>query len=398
MFDAWSFSTEFPMLVVDHLWRPCYCNPALVQAYPGALKEYRTKTLDELKLPFMGTELIKAAGQLNDQTQHEGLIVPLATNPGGVLVFPFNTVGQRRYLVFVVLGSAGGITRVTPVESIFDSLGSAFQSEEKDHDPLTEQDRHLIQSEKMAAIGQLSAGVAHEINNPIGYICSNLNSLSGYIEKLIQLVDNIESAETLEEIRQLRDRLEYNYIKSDIIDCIDESTEGANRVRDIIAALKDFSHSDDGSLSPYPLQDAFETTLKLVTNEVKYKCTVHEEYGAVPKVECSSNQIKQIIMNLIVNAAHAISHQGNIWLRLGQQEDWVWFEVEDDGVGIAPEKRKRIFEPFYTTKPVGQGTGLGLSLSYSIVERHQGRIEVFSEVGKGSRFKVWLPVKQPKKP
>lgn len=382
------------MLIVDDKWRLCYRNPTMEQTYPDVLTDKQGALLSELNLPFIVPAVLEATARLAAQTDDEGLIVPLQSGNSSVLMFQFTTTPGHNYLALMVLTNTEGVTGITPVASIFDMMSRAYQNRPENGEALSDRDRHLIQSEKMAAIGQLSAGVAHEINNPIGYICSNLNSLSGYVDKLVQLLDTIGEARTVEELRALRDQLDYDYIKADIIDCIEESAEGAVRVRDIIAALKDFSHSDNGSLSPYPLQEAFDTTLKLVTNEVKYKCTVHREFATVADVECSANQIKQVIMNLIVNAAHAIPQHGNIWLRLGQHESWVWLEVEDDGPGIPEDKLSRIFEPFFTTKPVGQGTGLGLSLSYSIIERHHGRIEVSSTEGKGSRFRVWLPVTQ----
>lgn len=392
--DAWSFSTELPMLITDENRRLCYCNAVLERSIQGVWQEYLGTPVEDLALRFIPDNIVTIMEQLADQTQHEGVVAPAPSSGDGALVFAFTTINRSRYFAIIQLLELPAMQAPEPVTSVFQFMREGRRRKDQNGDSLSSQDRHLIQSEKMAAIGQLAAGVAHEINNPIGYICSNLNSLSDYVNTLIQLTDSIEHVQTVEEIRQLRSQLDYAYIKSDIQDCIGESAEGANRVRDIIAALKDFSHSDDGAFSPFGLVEAFETTLKLANNEVKYKCNVHREFQDVPRVECSSSQIKQVVMNLVVNAAHAIEDQGNIWLRLGQEGEQVWFEVEDDGRGIEEDKQSRIFEPFYTTKPVGEGTGLGLSLSYSIIQRHRGRIELHSQAGVGSRFRIWLPIAQ----
>lgn len=253
----------------------------------------------------------------------------------------------------------------------------------------------LLQSEKLAAIGQLAAGVAHEINNPIGYVFSNLKTLGGYVHDLLKIIDAVDSASTLDDIRQLKKSLEYEYIRSDVEAVISESEDGIDRVKRIIGALKDFSHIEEEEFRPANLHRGIDTTLNVVNNELKYKAEVVKEYGNLPEVECIPSQINQVIMNLLVNSAHAIEQFGRITLRSGHEKEWVWLEIEDTGKGIEPKLLNRIFEPFFTTKPVGKGTGLGLALSYSIIQKHHGRIEVFSEVGQGTRFRVWLPVQQP---
>lgn len=260
----------------------------------------------------------------------------------------------------------------------------------------------VLQNEKMAAIGQLSAGVAHEINNPVGYINSNLSSLNRYIEDLVDLIQLYQIAEdTLEEkypelrilIQSIRKRIDLEFIKEDIRDLVKESQEGANRVKRIVQDLKDFSHVDESEWQWADLHKGLESTLNIVHNEIKYKAIVKKEFGTLPQVECLASQLNQVFMNMLVNAAHAIEEQGVITLRTGQKDEEVWVEISDTGKGIPKEEITRIFDPFFTSKPVGVGTGLGLSLSYSIVNKHKGRIEVESEVGKGTRFTVWLPVK-----
>ncbi|MBI5659648.1 MAG: histidine kinase [Nitrosomonadales bacterium] len=259
----------------------------------------------------------------------------------------------------------------------------------------------LLQSEKMASIGQLAAGVAHEINNPIGYVNSNLGSLGQYVEELIRVVEAYERAEpalstpaSLEEVRALKQEMDWEYLKQDVRDLIGESAEGIARVRQIVQDLKDFSHVDRAEWQFADLHKGIDSTLNIVRNEIKYNAEVVREYGAIPQVECMVSQLNQVFMNMLVNASHAIGDgsRGTITIRTGAESDMVWVEFSDTGKGIAPENLQRIFDPFFTTKPVGKGTGLGLSLSFGIVEKHRGRIEVESETGNGATFRIWLPV------
>ena len=192
-----------------------------------------------------------------------------------------------------------------------------------------------------------------------------------------------------------RDKIDLEYIKKDLPDLVRESQEGAERVRRIVQDLKDFSHVDEAEWQWADLHQGLESTLNIVHNELKYKADIHKEYGELPPVECLASQVNQVFMNLLVNAAHAIEKNGTITLRSGCDEHEAWIEIGDSGKGIPADKLSHIFEPFYTTKPVGIGTGLGLSLSYSIIKKHHGRIEVESEVGKGSRFTVYLPIQHP---
>ncbi|MGM0521428.1 MAG: ATP-binding protein [Pseudomonadota bacterium] len=253
---------------------------------------------------------------------------------------------------------------------------------------------HLLQSEKLASIGQLAAGVAHEINNPVGYVFSNLSTLAGYVQELIKLIDAIDSAASLDDLKQFKQSTDYAYIRSDVQDLIGESEEGIERVKSIITALKDFSHIEEDAFTYADIHRGIETTLNLVNNEIKYKADVVKAFAELPEVECLPSQINQVVLNLLTNAAHAMGPRGTIYLRTGHEGDRVWFEVEDTGKGITQAQVPYLFDPFYTTKPVGEGTGLGLSLSYSIVAKHSGDIQVFSAPGAGSRFRVWLPVHQ----
>lgn len=262
-----------------------------------------------------------------------------------------------------------------------------------------EAQQQLLQSEKMAAIGQLAAGVAHEINNPIGFVNSNLGTLKTYIDRLMRLVDAYESVAgggdpaLLEKVRREAD---LEFLREDLPSLVQESHEGLGRVTKIVQDLKDFSHVDQAELQDADLNAGLESTLNVVWNELKYKAEVIRELGDMPPVPCVPAQINQVFMNLLVNAAQAIEQRGKIIVRSGLENGFAWVEIEDTGKGMTEEVRRRIFEPFYTTKPVGQGTGLGLSISYDIVvKKHGGRLDVSSTPGVGTRFKVWLPLKQP---
>ncbi|MFA6314051.1 MAG: bacteriohemerythrin [Sterolibacterium sp.] len=256
--------------------------------------------------------------------------------------------------------------------------------------------RELLQSEKMAAVGQLAAGVAHEINNPIGFVNSNLGSLGRYAEQLLQVIDAY--AESVSSpappLAALLARTDLPFLRDDMVALLRESQEGLDRVKKIVQDLKDFSHASDSEWLDTDLLAGLESTLNVVWNEIKYKAEVIREFADLPPVRCIPGQINQVFMNLLVNAGQAIAEHGVIALRSGVEDGWIWIEVADSGCGMPPEVLKHVFEPFFTTKPVGSGTGLGLSVTWDIVvNKHAGRIDVKSEPGQGSAFRVWLPLK-----
>lgn len=272
---------------------------------------------------------------------------------------------------------------------------------------LSDAQSKLIQSEKLASIGQLAAGVAHEINNPIGFIFSNFGTLEQYLEDLFQMLDAYEQAEAsvsdgaaLARIRSLKADLDIDYLKEDIPNLMRESRDGIQRVRKIVQDLKDFSRVDARQeWESVDLHAGIDSTLNIVNNEIKYKADVVKHYGALPEVQCLPSELNQVFMNLLVNAAHAITaERGTITISTGVDGPNVWVEVADTGAGIAQENLKRIFDPFFTTKPVGKGTGLGLSLSYGIIQKHHGKITASSTPGSGTLFRITLPVHQPAEP
>jgi len=268
---------------------------------------------------------------------------------------------------------------------------------------LSEAQEKLVQSEKLASIGQLAAGVAHEINNPIGYIFSNFGTLERYLADLFEMLAAYEAAEGAIQddaaraaLQAKRDQVELAFLKEDIPTLMAESKEGISRVRKIVQDLKDFSRVDNSQEWVLAdLHQGIDSTLNIVNNEIKYKARVLKHYGEIPEIECLPSELNQVFMNLLVNAAHAITaERGTITISSGADVDLVWVEVSDDGAGIAPENLKRIFDPFFTTKPIGKGTGLGLSLAYGIVKKHAGQIQVRSELGAGTCFRVTLPLRQ----
>ncbi len=261
----------------------------------------------------------------------------------------------------------------------------------------------LLQSEKMASIGQLAAGVAHELNNPIGFVNSNMGTLDGYLHDIFAITDAYSTVESLapaccpelDKVRALKREKDYDFLRADIFQLMTESKDGLARVAKIVKDLKDFSRAGETAMQWANLHQGIDSTLNIVWNELKYKCTVTKQYGELPQVWCEPSQLNQVFMNLLVNASHAIPDKGEITITTGCQGDEVYIAISDTGTGIAPDNLSRIFDPFFTTKPVGKGTGLGLSLAYSIVQKHHGRIEVRSELGKGTTFTVWLPIQPP---
>lgn len=257
----------------------------------------------------------------------------------------------------------------------------------------------ILQQEKMASIGQLAAGVAHEINNPMGFISSNIRSLKKYSEKLIEfigaqnkIVESLSSEESSDNITRLKKTLKIDYISEDIHMLIEESLDGADRVKKIVQNLKSFSRIDEAEFKPADINECIESTLNIVWNEIKYKATVEKKYGELPLIKCYAQQLNQVLMNLLVNAAQALKNQGEIRIETWHGDGIINILISDSGCGIPEDKIHRIFEPFFTTKDVGKGTGLGLSIVYDIVKKHNGEITVNSKEGRGSTFHMKLPV------
>lgn len=236
---------------------------------------------------------------------------------------------------------------------------------------LTQTQNQLIHTEKMASLGIMAAGIAHEINNPMSFIQSNLTIIKDYLKEI---------------------KIENRELSREILTAIDESLEGTQRIGSIIKGLKGFARADEGKLESFDINQLIEEVLRMIWNEVKYKAEVIKELGDVPRILANRNQIMQVLVNLIVNASQAIATKGKIIIRTYLDAGRLCIDVEDTGSGIPPENIKKIFDPFFTTKPVGKGTGLGLSITLGIVQNHGGEIKVDSEVGKGTKFSLYFPV------
>ncbi|MFP5518277.1 MAG: ATP-binding protein [Bdellovibrionia bacterium] len=254
----------------------------------------------------------------------------------------------------------------------------------------------LVHSAKMVSLGQLVAGVAHELNNPIGFINSNMAHLKDYSERLIQLVQIAEKNPAA--LLKAKEDLEFDYVVKDLPKLITSCQEGARRTRDIVIGLRNFSRLDAAKLQEIDLHQSLDTTLNLLQGEIKNRITVHKQYEPIPTIHCYATQINQVLMNILSNAVQAIEGSGQIWIStqtIKDKKGLVQVSIQDSGKGMAPDVLEKIFDPFFTTKGVGQGTGLGLSISYGIIQNHGGEIQVRSEVGVGTEFLITLPMDPP---
>jgi len=269
------------------------------------------------------------------------------------------------------------------------------------HQLLSETQTKLLQSEKLASIGQLSAGIAHEINNPISFVLSNAKSLSEYISIYQELIDMYRNAlqakpEDLEASKLAIDEYEseedIEFVNEDIKTLIEDTVEGSVRVQEIVKGLRDFSHTNFDTKSACNLVECAESTLRIANSELKTKCTVRSELEPIPDVLGNRGELNQVIMNILMNAGQAMEEFGEIVVKSGVKDGVVHLSISDTGSGIDEENLSKLFDPFFTTKAVGEGTGLGLSISYGIITDHGGTIIVDSEVGKGTTFTIQLPV------
>jgi len=292
-----------------------------------------------------------------------------------------------------LVGNVVNMRDITEIRKINQELESAYNQ-------LQQAQVQAVQQEKMASVGQLAAGVAHEINNPMGFISSNLTSLAKYITKfkafenaLLDEVRNAGNSELLNGIERVKKTMKIDFIMEDMGSLLEESQDGAERVRRIVQDLKNFSHVDEAECKAVNINDNLDSTLNMLRNEIKYVAELVKDYGDLPPVYCYPQQVNQVFMNILVNAVHALEGQGTITLRTLQEGEFVRIAISDTGKGIAQEHLTKIFDPFFTTKAVGKGTGLGLSICYDIIKKHGGEILVESTVGEGTTFTVQLPLK-----
>jgi len=277
---------------------------------------------------------------------------------------------------------------------------------------LQETRQQLVQSEKMAVIGQLAAGVAHEINNPVGFIASNLDSLSDYMVELRKLLDlqaqalemfaaegskngdlsDTATISSLDNLRAFTHKVNPNFLLPDIDQLIGDSIEGAERVKQIVADLSDFSYLSELQASPEDINTLLQKTINIASSELKYKADIELYLAEIPAVVCHGGKVGQVFLNLLVNAAQAIKERGLITVSTGREGEMVWIEISDNGCGIAEKDLAKIFDPFFTTKEIGKGTGLGLHVVKGAIDMHGGEIHVSSKEGCGASFRVLLPI------
>jgi len=388
----------------------CLPNPLVLLKGEGAWLNAPAKELDDWLRrgdPSRSLEAeLRAAAQTNVPPQSPGSSTKIHLSLK-------KTNGDERACRVVVLDASahdsGGSTVafvLMEIESagLEDHLFATQANSEIARARLEEVQRQLLQADRLSTIGQLAAGVAHEINNPIGYVQSNLVTLADYVNSMFLLIaaqDSVlrqlrtEQTELLTVPEQVRQQIDFDFLAKDMPTLLAESQEGISRVRKIIQDLREFSRA--GHLEAWTFADlhaGIDSTINIVWNDLKYKVELIKRYGDLPAIECLPSQLNQVFMNILVNAGHAIEKRGQITIATRVDGDFVSVEITDTGKGIAPEHLPRVFEPFFTTKAVGQGTGLGLSISYGIVRKHGGDIDVRSEVGVGTMFIVRLPIRQ----
>lgn len=295
-------------------------------------------------------------------------------------------------------------TMAESLESLYSNLENTVkgrtQELEKANLELKNTQTMMVHSEKMRSLGQLVSGITHEINNPINFIHGNMMHLKNYSSDLVKLIELYESAETdlseekQQEIKTLKENIELDFIKEDLPMLIKSCYEGTERTKNIIIDLKNFSRIDEMVINSINLEKEIDTTLNILNNKIKGKIEVLKEYeDNIPLIEGFGGQLNQVFMNILDNACYAIKEKGEIRIRLKKTEKDVIIEFEDSGSGMNKEQTDKIFEPFYTTKPVGEGSGMGMSISYKVIQNHQGTITIKSEIGTGTTFRIQLPIK-----
>ena len=373
-------------------------NPKVRKSLTGyALREAQSLVLDKKRIKLLERE--------------EELLV-IGTIPEHWAFFPYYTDGAEGGIVVQSYDTGESfsykdLSILAYVAMHIGSFISAHHSKvkiEKQYEELKSAQSQLVQSEKMASIGQLAAGVAHEINNPLGYVNSNLNSLREYVDDLSSYISEIDSFLNdicdddlnKEEIptlsKELKKKHDIEFILTDTAELVSECVFGMDKVKKIVQGLKNFSHAGDEKKQKSDINQCIDETIRIVWNELKYHCEIVKEFGEIPETYCYPSQLNQVFMNFLINAGHAIKENGLITISTNFCDDTIIIKFQDNGSGIDKEHLSQLFNPFFTTKPVGQGTGLGLSISFGIIENHHGKIEIESEVDVGTLFTIKIPV------
>jgi len=329
-------------------------------------------------------DLVDAIQTMN--TREGPIEIPVSTDTEiGVLTESFNEMSRR-------------------ISQAKTDLEKKIKELEQAYTDLKDAQSRLVHAAKMASLGQMVAGIAHELNNPIGFIFSNMGHLREYSEKLNRIILAGErGSDALEKAKREHD---YEYVTQDLPRLIGSCEEGARRTRDIVLGLRNFSRLEEARIKKVDLREGIENTLRLLSGEVKNRIRVHTEFGPMPEVLCYASQLNQVFMNILTNAVQAIEGEGDIWITLRHVDSdsdngdhrgggRAQVSIRDSGKGMPADVADKIFDPFFTTKTVGQGTGLGLSISYGIIKKHGGDIQVHSEIGKGTEFVITIPVSGP---
>ena len=282
---------------------------------------------------------------------------------------------------------------------------SKKQKRELEHtlENLKQAQSQLVQSEKMASVGVLTAGIAHELNNPINFMSGNvyplqqdLEEVFSVLEKYDQTIEKNDLKEYFNELDVLKEEMDFSYLIKEIFSLLKGIEEGANRSSEIIKGLRSFSRLDDEAIQFYDIHEGIDSSLVLLQNKIiDKKISVHKDYGDFEGLECFPSQLNQVIMNILTNSLQALeTGKGKLFIHTVSSAIGIKIIIKDNGPGMSPEVKERIFDPFFTTKEVGEGSGLGLSISYGIIEKHNGNIDVISESGKGTEFIISLPKTQ----
>lgn len=290
------------------------------------------------------------------------------------------------------------------LEKLYQSLEQQVQDRTKEleaaYSELKSTQAMMVHSEKMKSLGELVAGITHEINNPVNFIYGNLIHLKNYTADMMSVIDTYTEFDTdlteehKQKIRELKEEIDLNFLKDDLPELIRSCQEGTERTKNIVLDLKNFSRLEEAVINNVDLPKEIDTTLNILHNKFKNKINVHKEYQEnMPHVEAFGGQLNQVFMNILDNAAFAVQDNGDVWIRLKSDGNNAIIEFEDNGCGMDDNTRKKVFDPFFTTKEVGQGTGLGMAISYKVIKNHKGNIDLVSEQGKGSKFTITLPLK-----
>ncbi len=370
------------------------------QAEESVKEQYFHAALIDINLPeISGTDLlVKLKAILPDMVCF--IITGNASMETAILALK---AGATDYFVkpLVIQKLEKRLSEALNLQDIQKDLVESEERYRKKHDELRKTQEQVIQQEKLASIGQLAAGVAHEINNPIGFVTSNLHSLHKYAKRLTDLINKQDELlaghqdeEKRKSAKQLRKDAKLDFIIEDISELIAESLSGTDRMKKIVQDLKSFSRVDDNITQECDINNCLESAVNIAWNELKYKTTVTKDLKPLPIISGYPQKLSQVFVNLLVNAAHAIEKKGEVIIKSWQQDRQIYVAISDTGCGIPPENIKQIFDPFFTTKEVGKGTGLGMSIASGIIEKHGGKISVQSEVGKGTTFTIGLPAKE----